>query len=497
MVLGIDLGTTYSAAAYVKQNGDVDIVSNSEGTRQMPSVVMFDDDNGIIVGEVAKDNEVLYPEKVVVAAKNEMGKKKVLKTYKGVDYFPEMISSFIIRKIVQDAEDYTGENIQDVVITVPAYFNDAQRKATENAAEMANVHLVGMINEPTAAALCYIHNHDIKDQNLLIYDLGGGTFDVTVLHVTDSNHIETVSTGGLSNTGGLFFDEMISDYVCDQVDEDYGIDLNDDEYEDELQDLFVKAEKAKIELSQKEKTIISMKVDKNRISVEITRDWLERDDILGRIYLRTESKIKDVLRQANLKQDDIDCVLLVGGSSRIPYIGKRVGDFIGKKPSKEINPSEAVAVGAALYYQFKAKGDKSAFSDVCSHSYGVVAYEHDQEVNSIMIPRNSHLPIRKERSFRTACPNQKLLEMQVTEGEYKEISDVQIFGEFTVDFPPNVPYKSKIVVSLGLNDNSLINVRVSLPELNFMKECDLKRRANMDDETLKNMTGMLVDMAVN
>lgn len=260
-----------------------------------------------------------------------MGDKNYRKRYNGIDYTPEMISSFIIRKMVQDAQAATGKEVKGVVVTVPAYFTDAKRKATEDAATIAGVALVGMINEPTAAALCYVRNQNFTDKNLLIYDLGGGTFDVTILHVENADKIEVLATGGLSNAGGRFFDESIKDYVCEYIEEKYGLDLEDEEYVDELQDILLKAENAKIQLTQRNKAVISVKIGKIKETVEITREQFE--DMIRKIYVRTESKVKDTMKEAQITMKDIDKVLLVGGSSRIPYIAEHIQELTGKEPS--------------------------------------------------------------------------------------------------------------------------------------------------------------------
>lgn len=498
MILGIDLGTTFSVASYVTENDEIEIINNAEGSHLTPSVVLFDD-NEVIVGDAAKEAGIVCANDIIVAVKNEMGKKKILKIVGENKYNPEMISSLIIRKLVKDAEIYTGEKVEEVVVTVPAYFNDAQRKATEDAVTLAGVKLKGMINEPTAAALCYINKQKVENKNILVYDLGGGTFDATLLYVKDSNDIEVLGTGGLSNTGGYFLDEKIADYVCEYIEDKYNIDLTDEEYSEEFQDLLLKSEKAKKELSNKSKTVLSIRVGSIKEKIEITREWFESDKILGNIYLRTESKVKDVLKTVGLKVEDIDIILMAGGSSRIPYIEKSLYEFIGKKPSKEVNPDEVVAVGAALYATFrKNQNNGKRFVDVCSHSIGVVVSNIDgTEENEIIIPRNSKLPIQKERKFKTAVQNQKKLELTITEGEFKELTDVTQIGSFDIDFPSNMPERSNISVKIGLNDHQIINIKVSLPDFGFEQECKLKREANMDEKTLVSVTGMLRDIEVN
>lgn len=290
MVIGIDLGTTCSAAACLAEDGIPKILNNSEGGNTTPSVVLFDGDKQVIVGEVARDNAVIRPRDAVAAVKNFMGKKKVYKPSCGVSYTPEMISSFILRKLVLDSAAALGEEVSGAVVTVPAYYTDAQRKATEDAAAMAGINLLGLLNEPTAAALCYTSGSHIRNENLLVYDLGGGTFDVTILAIDGDGIINVRSTGGLSNAGGRFFDESLVAGIVRLMEEKHGIDLEDDDYLDELQELFAKVEQAKRQLSSRETATVHLKIDKVREQIIITRQQLE--EIVEKTYRRTEGKMK-------------------------------------------------------------------------------------------------------------------------------------------------------------------------------------------------------------
>ena len=497
MVLGIDLGTTYSVGAYIDENHVPQVIVNSEGNTMTPSVVLLDSDNEIVVGDVAKDSIIIRPEDVISVVKNDMGKKIVVKEVGGKKYTPEMISSFIIRKIVQDAEKYTGEKIKDVVITVPAYFNDAKRKATEDAATIAGVNLIGMINEPTAAARYYVNKSNIQNERIMVYDLGGGTFDVTILDVKNSKEIEVMKTNGLSNAGGRFFDQEIVDYVREYMEDKHDIDLEDDEYLDELQELYIKAEKAKMQLSNKMSVDIILKIGKIRESITITRKQFE--DMITKTYEKTERKIKEVMEEAKLTTSQIDKILLVGGSSRIPYIAEQLTRFMGKEPSREMNLDESVAIGAALYGTDDIKNDSQIqFTDVCSHSIGVVVINDlGMEENEKIILRNSRLPVEKQERFRTAVANQKKIDLTVTEGEFKELTDVNIIGNFEIELPPGVPKDSRIIVTISLDERQLIHIHVSLPDVGIEQEYHMKRIANMDEETIKNVTGMLRDVKVS
>lgn len=495
MLIGIDLGTTYSVGAYIDQEGTPQVIDSKEGGKTIPSVVFFDSDNSIIVGDVAKEHSVINGQDVITAVKNHMGKKIVLRKQNDIEYNPEMISSFILRKVIQDAENAIGEEVTGVVITVPAYFTDAQRMATKHACCLAGVELVGMINEPTAAALCYVRKNRIKNSNILVYDLGGGTFDVTIMHVGEQDQIEVLSTGGLSNAGGRFFDQYIVDYVVDFINEKYDVDLEDDEYCDELQELYLKAELVKMQLSNRNSASIILKIGKIKEQVEITKEQF--DGMIHKVYIRTESKVQDALKQANLTVNDIDKVLLIGGSSRIPYVVEHIQKFTDKVPSKEINPDEAVAIGAAIYGKILEKHQK-VLVDVCSHSIGVVVKgKSGEDENEIIIPRNTKLPAEREERFRTMVDNQKVIRLTVTEGEYKELSDVTVIGEFAIDIPTRLRAGSLAFIKIALDQEQLIRIRMALPDAGFEEEYCIKRNANMDEKEVVNATGILRDYQIN
>lgn len=495
MLLGIDLGTTFSVGAYVDAKGNVKIINSSEGSSTIPSVVLFDNDKQIVVGEVAKDSAIIRADDVVSVVKNYMGKKVALKNYSNRDYTPEMISSFILRKVIGDAEAYTGDKVEGVVVTVPAYFTDSQRKATEDAVIMTGVPLIGMINEPTAAALSYIHENSIRNEKILIYDLGGGTFDVTILDVKDNKEIDVLSTGGLSNAGGRFFDQSIVDFVRDIIEEKHDIDLEDDEYADELQELYHKAENAKIQLSSRTKTQIPIKIGSIKETVELTRDQF--DQMIKKTYVRTEGKIKQAIEDAKLSTSDINKVLLVGGSSRIPFVIDSISRYMGTVPSKDINPDEAVAMGAAIYASMSEKNGEILFQDVCSHSIGIpVLNDNNKLENEIIIKKNSKLPISKEQRYRTATAGQRKIDLTITEGEFKELTDVTILGNFEVFLPPDLPDRTLVLISVSLDVHQLVHIRISLPDHGIEEEYHMKRIANLDEAEVKEITGILRDYSV-
>ena len=490
MVLGIDLGTTYSAAAFVDENGNPQMIINTEGRNTTPSVFFEDKPNEIIIGEVAKSYALVRPQDVVSVVKNDMGKKEKYTMSSGKEYVPEEISSFIIRKMVKDAENYTGEKIQDVVITVPAYFNDAQRKATEDAAKIAGVNMIASINEPTAAMLCYVKKNDIKKGNIMIYDLGGGTFDVSIVQV-DSDEINVLSTDGSPKTGGHFFDEDIVGYVCDYMRDNHSIDLEAPEYINELQELYSKAENCKIQLSSRSSAPILMKVGTVVESIEITREFFNSK--LKRFYRMTEAKMKNALKKAGLAVGEIDTVLMVGGSSRIPFIEESVKAFVGKNLAKDINPDEAVAIGAAIYGSIHGQDKlKRLFRDANSHSIGFVYINKDREKeNYILIPKNSSLPAEFKQKVKTMIPSQEKIVLSVTEGESNQVEYVKIIEELNINLPPALPKDTEVIITYTQDEYQLLHIYIQIPSMeNWGYEHKMQRESNLTEEDIQMMTGI-------
>ena len=500
MVLGIDLGTTYSVCAYIDESGAPNVVTNMEGSPTTPSVVYFESPSSVVVGQTAKDNSIINPDDVVSAVKNYMGEKKTFRSTHGHEYTPEVISSFILKKLVTDAEkrlDLTTP-IRDVVVTKPAYFTDAQITATEDAIKIAGLNLVGLINEPTAAALYYAVSTKLNHANILVYDLGGGTFDVTIIRIDDSD-VDVRSTGGLSKVGGRFFDQELVDYVVDYFEENYNICLEDEEYSDVFQELYGRVEKAKWQLSNQEKTTIAVRVGTVRENIVITRELFEQT--VAKLYKRTEYVVKKALKDAKMESSDLDKVILVGGSSKIPYIEQNLQKLLGKAPSHEVHPDLVVAQGAALYgQQLTAQKDaqKKVIRDVCSHSIGVVTMDpvSYKKINSIMIRRNSHLPIEAKLPFRTAGENEGV-ELTVTEGEFPELTDVAVIGSTYISLPKRVARGTQGEIRLQLDTSQLVHVFVKFPSLNYEEEFTFERSANLSEDEVAMLTGIVADFDVN
>ena len=454
----------------------------------------------MIVGQTAKENSICCPKDVVSAIKNHMGEKDYrFTTSFGQSYSPEVISGLILRKMVTDANQFLGTEtpLNRVVITIPAYFTDAERTATENAARIAGLELVRTINEPTAAALYYAVKSKLEHANILIYDLGGGTFDVTLIRV-DGREVNVKSTKGIKNVGGRFFDEEIVAQIHDHIEDEYDVDLEDEEYLDVYQELFNRAEKAKISLCRQEKAVIPIRTGEFKESYTLTRADFEK--IVAKLYKRTEYCVKSAIADAGITAQQIDKVILVGGSSRIPYIEEQLTKLLGIAPSHEVNPDEVVAMGAALFgKQLEAEtGDNKTISDVCSHSIGVSALDELtlKKYNRILIKRNTTLPAATCLPFRTASENQEKIELSVTEGEFKELCDVRIISEAEILLPPNLPKGTRVEIELRLDTSQLVHLWLRIPAASYETEFKFNRISNLSDQEIEKLTGLIADYDV-
>lgn len=490
MNVGIDLGTTFSAVARIKL-GQPEIIINCEGDRLTPSVVLVQEDGNVIVGSAAKEQAVIQPRSVVAAVKNYMGTREEFLLADGKRYLPEVISSFILRRLIQDAERFTGEHVEGAVITIPAYFTDAQRKATIDAAQLAKVPLLAVINEPTAAAVYYARClSETQPLNFMVYDLGGGTFDVTILSARGTD-IQVLSTGGLSRTGGKDLDMAIVEHVCKVFLEKHDIDLEDEEYQDEYQDLMLKAEVCKIQLSSKDSASISLRVGKAKEIVVVTREFLETK--VRKLYLRTEGIVKRALRDAGLTTfQQLDKVVLVGGSSMIPLIQRSLHTLTGIELSVDVNPSEAVALGAAIYAERRC-----TVSDVCSHSIGVAVFSKGGQINHVLISRSSRLPCQVKESFFTMRKNQPSIVMTLTEGESADLSDVTTISEQTIHLPNGLPEGTEVAITLTLDTNQILHLQLCVAAAGVCEEYDINRTQNMDAETLKRWQGLALSREIS
>jgi molecular chaperone DnaK len=476
-VIGIDLGTTNSVVA-VMESGEAVVVVNQEGARTTPSVVAVAKDGDRLVGQVAKRQAVTNPENTVFSVKRFMGRKfseveaesrrvpyKVGQNangdawvdVRGKQYSPPEISAMILGKLKKAAEDHLGETVTDAVITVPAYFNDAQRQATKDAGTIAGLNVLRIVNEPTAAALAYGLDKK-KDETIAVYDLGGGTFDISVLEVGEGV-VEVKSTNGDTHLGGDDFDHKIIDWLTDEFKKAEGIDLSKDRMA--LQRLKEAAEKAKIELSAAMETEISLPfisgdaTGPKHLTVKLTRAKLEA--LVEDLVQRTMGPVKQALADAGVKPSDIDEVVLVGGSTRMPRVQQAVKEYFGKDPHKGVNPDEVVAVGAALQGGVLAGDVKDLLLlDVTPLSLGI---ETLGGVMTTLITRNTTIPTRKSETFSTAADSQTSVEVHVLQGERQFARDNRTLGKFQlVGLPPAPRGVPQVEVTFDIDANGIVNV---------------------------------------
>ena len=475
--IGIDLGTTNSVVA-VMEGGEPVVIPNSEGGRTTPSVVAFTKDGERLVGQLARRQAAVNPENTVYSIKRFMGRlfneveaeRKIVPyqvvsgkdgraevQVEGKSYTPEQISAMVLQKLKADAETYLGEKVTDAVITVPAYFNDAQRQATKNAGQIAGLNVLRIINEPTAASLAYGLERK-ESEKILVFDLGGGTFDVSILEVGEGV-FEVKSTNGDTHLGGDDYDRRIVDWMAEEFRRDQGIDLKGDRQA--LQRLTEAAEKAKIELSQRQETQINLPfitADQNgpkHLDLKLTRAKFEQltEDLTARCRAPFESALKD----ANMTVSDLDEVILVGGSTRMPVIQELVKQMAGKEPHRGVNPDEVVAVGAAIQAGvLKGEVKDVLLLDVTPLSLGIMT---EGEVNTRLIERNTTIPTSKSQVFSTAADNQPSVEIVVLQGERPMARDNRTLGRFMLDgIPPAPRGLPQIEVTFDIDANGILNV---------------------------------------
>ncbi len=482
--IGIDLGTTNSVVA-VMEGGKPTVIANAEGSRTTPSIVAFSKSGERLVGQLAKRQAIVNPDRTIASIKRHMGENYKV-NIDGKDYTPQEISSMILRKLADDASKYLGEKVTSAVITVPAYFNDAQRQATKDAGKIAGLDVLRIVNEPTAAALAYGLEKD-KAEKVLVFDLGGGTFDVSVLEIGDGVH-EVLSTSGDTHLGGDDFDQKVMDWICEEFKKQEGIDLKGDKQA--MQRVKEAAEKAKCELSSVFETNINLPfitADANgpkHLDLNLTRAKFE--ELSFDLLERCKKPVEQAIQDAGISKSEINEVVLVGGSSRIPAVQKLVKDYTGKEPNQSVNPDEVVAVGAAIQAGVLAGEVKDiVLLDVTPLTLGI---ETLGGVMTPLVPRNTTIPVSKSQVFSTAENNQTAVDIQVLQGERPMARDNKSLGMFRLEgIAPAMRGIPQIEVTFDIDANGIVNVSAKDKATGKEQKITITNSSNLSEQDIDKM----------
>ena len=482
--IGIDLGTTNSVVA-VMEGGKPTVIANAEGMRTTPSIVGFSKTGERLVGQLAKRQAILNPDKTIASIKRYMG-EDYKKNIDGKDYTPQEISAMILRKLADDASNYLGEKVTSAVITVPAYFNDAQRQATKDAGKIAGLDVLRIVNEPTAAALAYGMEKE-KPEKVLVFDLGGGTFDVSILEIGDGVH-EVLSTSGDTKLGGDDFDKKIIDWICEEFKKQEGMDLTNDKQA--MQRIKEAAEKAKCELSSVVETSISLPyitADANGPKhLELSLSRAKFEELSYDLLERCKKPVEQALSDAGLSKSEINEVVLVGGSTRIPAVQQLVKDYTGKEPNQSVNPDEVVAIGAAVQAGVLAGEVKDiVLLDVTPLTLGI---ETLGGVMTPLVPRNTTIPVSKSQVFSTAENNQTAVDINILQGERPMSSDNKSLGMFRLEgIAPAMRGVPQIEVTFDIDANGIVNVSAKDKATGKEQKITITNSSNLSEQDIDKM----------
>ena len=482
--IGIDLGTTNSVVA-VMEGGKPTVIANAEGSRTTPSIVAFSKSGERLVGQLAKRQAIVNPDRTIASIKRHMGDNYKV-DIDGKDYTPQEISSMILRKLADDASKYLGEKVTSAVITVPAYFNDAQRQATKDAGKIAGLDVLRIVNEPTAAALAYGLEKE-KSEKVLVFDLGGGTFDVSVLEIGDGVH-EVLSTSGDTHLGGDDFDQKVMDWICEEFKKQEGIDLKGDKQA--MQRVKEAAEKAKCELSSVFETNINLPfitADANgpkHLDLNLTRAKFE--ELSFDLLERCKKPVEQAIQDAGISKSEINEVVLVGGSSRIPAVQKLVKEYTGKEPNQSVNPDEVVAVGAAIQAGVLAGEVKDiVLLDVTPLTLGI---ETLGGVMTPLVPRNTTIPVSKSQVFSTAENNQTAVDIHILQGERPMARDNKSLGMFRLEgIAPAMRGIPQIEVTFDIDANGIVNVSAKDKATGKEQKITITNSSNLSEQDIDKM----------
>ena len=481
-IIGIDLGTTNSCVA-VMEGGEPVVIPNSEGNRTTPSVVAFSKDGERLVGQIAKRQAVTNPDHTIISIKRKMGTAEKVKI-DGDEFSPQEISAMILQKLKTDAESYLGQKVTQAVITVPAYFNDSQRQATKDAGKIAGLDVLRIINEPTAAALAFGMDKEDQDQKIMVYDLGGGTFDVSILDIGDGV-FEVLATNGNTHLGGDDFDQKIIDYLVSEFKKSQGIDLSTDKMA--MQRLKEAAEKAKIELSGMQQTQINLPFITADATgpkhLDMTLSRAKFEELIHDLVESTRVPVENALKDAGITADQIHKVLLVGGSTRVPCVQEMVKKITGKDPDKGINPDECVAIGAAIQGGVLSGDVKDlVLLDVTPLSLGIETYGG---VATKLIERNTTIPTKKSQIFSTAADGQTSVEVHVIQGEREMAADNKTLGRFQLTGIPAAPRGvPQIEVTFDIDANGIVHVSAKDMATGNRQQVSITASTNLTDEEI-------------